>query len=170
MSEGAIAFEALFDSEASGEWQILARAAQVGFELENDFVDPGFQLQKELVRGGVAKQLRANDKTEHEGRRVVPYFFARDGAMDPGTQLGESFGGDGEELRAAAASGLVLERAEKAATEEPLKGGIDGARGVAVVAEGSGGEGLAQSVAGGRRLLEKGEEEMFEIGEVAHGK
>ena len=51
---------------------------------------------------------------------------------------------------------------------ETFEGGIDGTRRVGIVAERSGGETLAQRVAGGRLLVEEAEEQMLEIREAAH--
>jgi hypothetical protein len=99
----------------------------------------------------------------------VLHFLGGDRRVQPGTQFRECFLCDRKKLLAAAIGRLVLDWTEKAATQEPLKGGIDGARGIAEVAERGGGKRLAYSVAGGGLALEEGEKEMLEMGEASNG-
>jgi hypothetical protein len=90
-SEGAVAFEAVLDCEAAGDGQSLARTAQVGFELENDFVDLVFQLQDEPARGSVTGELCTDNEAKNDASRIVLHFLGADRTVQPGAQFHECF-------------------------------------------------------------------------------
>lgn len=104
-------------------------------EQHRDFVDLVFQPQGDPARGSVAGESRVDNEAKDDAGGIVLHFLLGDRTVQPGTQFRECFRCDRKELLAAAIGRLVLDRTEKAETQEPLKSGIDGARGIAEMAE-----------------------------------
>ena len=125
-------------------------------------------MKDEAAGRGLPEDLGDKNEAQHETIGVGANFIECDWALQPGTKFGEASLGEGKHDGAPAIGGLVLERANESAAAEAVQRGINGTRRVGIVAKRSGGEILADRVAGGGLLLEHGEEEIFEIGKVAH--
>ena len=137
-------------------------------QITNNFVGTLFELQDEAAGGDASEDVPRKSEAEHDAFWIVADFVEGDGAVEPEAEFGETSGSEGEEERATAGSGLVFCGAEEVAATEAIEGGIDGAGGVGIMAEGRGGKTFAEGVAGGGLLVKESEEEIFEVGEVAH--